>query len=74
MILFNCIIFLHYLVLGHLQPKKLPAMTKKKSYHNFLTKFENSGHSVVMLLQGPIALRKQRLALFIQEHLQNESF
>ena len=28
--LFNRIIFLHYLVLGHLQPKKLPAMIKKK--------------------------------------------
>ena len=74
MILFNCIIFSYYLVLGHLQPKKLPAMIKKKKFSQFLTKFENSGHSVVMLLQGPIALRKQRLALFIQEHLKNESF
>ena len=73
MILFNCIIFLHYLLLGHLRPKKLPAMIKK-NYHNFLTKCENFRHSVVMLLQGPIALRKQRLALFIQEHLKDESF
>ena len=45
--------------------KKITCYDLKKSYHNFLTKFENSGHSVVMLLQGPIALRKQRLALFI---------